>query len=122
MHDQLKLLALFSLTALGFTQDKPSRQVLPAFVQILINQTKNQPVWTPPASIYQYTYKGKTVYYLSARCCDIPSTLFAENGQVLCSPSGGFAGSGDGKCIDFFSARTDEALIWQDSRRNRKTI
>ncbi|WP_461146702.1 DUF6970 domain-containing protein [Spirosoma pulveris] len=119
MNDHLKLLTLFALTALGFTQDAPPRQVLPTFVQTLINQTEKLPVWNPPASIYRYTYNGQTVYYLSARCCDIPSTLFAEDGRILCFPSGGFAGSGDGKCTDFLSARSNETLIWQDTRRKK---
>lgn len=73
-------------------------------------------VWNPPAKIFSYQYKGETVYYFPPRCCDIPSTLFDENCNVMCHPDGGSLGSGDGQCNDFFSSRTDEKLIWEDSR------
>ncbi|MFT5791167.1 MAG: hypothetical protein ACI9LI_000499, partial [Saprospiraceae bacterium] len=28
-----------------------------------------------------------------------------------------FTGKGDGKCADFFDARTNEKLIWEDERK-----
>ncbi|WP_394353338.1 DUF6970 domain-containing protein [Spirosoma aureum] len=90
---------------------------IPACIEKLIIQTKSQPPWTPRAKIYCYSYKGKTVYYLSSRCCDIPSTLFDKSGNVLCLPQGGFTGSGDGKCTDFFTSRSNERLIWEDTRK-----
>src|SRR5688500_14448619 len=41
----------------------------------LIQQLRLEKAANPPAKIYRYTYKGQVVYYLSGRCCDIPSTL-----------------------------------------------
>ncbi|AUD07106.1 hypothetical protein CWM47_00795 [Spirosoma pollinicola] len=82
----------------------------------MINQIKSQDKWSPPASIYRYVYKGKVVYFIPQRCCDIPSVLLDEQCNTVCSPDGGISGGGDGGCTDFFKVRSDEKLIWKDSR------
>jgi hypothetical protein len=74
------------------------------------------PVWNPPAEIWSYRYKGETVYYIPDRAYDIPSILMDEHCRVICNPSGGYTGKGDGRCTDFFDKRTDEKLIWKDER------
>lgn len=81
-----------------------------------INRIRKEAKWSPAAKIFSYQYKGQTVYYIPPRCCDIPSTLFDANCTILCAPDGGISGGGDGKCADFFTARTAEKLIWQDTR------
>lgn len=45
-------------------------------------------------------YNGKIAYYIPSRCCDIPSELYDESGNIICHPNGGFTG-GDGKCPSF---------------------
>ncbi|MBO0936812.1 hypothetical protein J2I47_09680 [Fibrella sp. HMF5335] len=82
-----------------------------------IEQMKKNPVGNPPQRVWQYTYKGQVVYYIPPQCCDMPSVLLNANCETICSPDGGFAGSGDGKCADFFQTRTNEKLIWQDDRK-----
>lgn len=89
----------------------------PGCVQTLIEQIKSQPVWNPAAKVYRYTYRGKTVYFVPQHCCDISSILYDESCNIICAPDGGISGAGDGKCTDFFAARTNEVLIWQDTRR-----
>ncbi|WP_254448411.1 DUF6970 domain-containing protein [Spirosoma rhododendri] len=93
------------------------RDNLPSCVENQIKQIQAQGVWSPPAKIYQYRYQGRTVYFIPQRCCDIPSQLLDENCNQICSPDGGFTGAGDGRCSDFFKTRTDEKLIWEDTRR-----
>lgn len=88
----------------------------PPWLDTLIAEFQSEPVGNPPRSIYQYTYQGRTVYYVPAQCCDQFSTLYDAEGNVLCAPDGGITGMGDGRCPDFFSARTDEVLIWRDPR------
>ncbi|TLV04076.1 hypothetical protein FEN17_06120 [Dyadobacter luticola] len=85
-------------------------------MQDKIKEILAEGVWNPPAKIYRYTFKGETVYYIPQRCCDIPSVLLDENCAVICSPDGGFGGSGDGKCPEFFKERSNEKLIWEDDR------
>ncbi len=77
---------------------------------------KNEPVGNPPQSIWQYEYNGQTVYYVPPQCCDQFGQLYDASGTLLCAPDGGFTGRGDGKCPDFFKVRTNEVLIWKDSR------
>lgn len=89
---------------------------IPNCIDEKINEIKNGDVWNPPAKIYSYTYDGQTVYYFPPRCCDIPSSLYDKNCNLICSPDGGITGGGDGSCADFFSERTDEKLIWEDTR------
>jgi hypothetical protein len=82
-----------------------------------ISEIKAENVRNPAGSIWQYEYKGRTVYYIPAYCCDMQSELLDENCNLICSPDGGFTGKGDGKCTDFFSTRKNEKLIWQDDRK-----
>jgi hypothetical protein len=42
--------------------------------------------------------------------------LYDENCTLLCLPDGGITGQGNGKCANFFIERTNEKLIWEDSR------
>jgi hypothetical protein len=89
----------------------------PAWVSQLIEQYKGEPVGNPPQSIWRYEYRGQVVYYVPAQCCDMYSTLYDADGNVMCAPNGGIDGRGDGKCEDFLSGRSQEQLIWQDPRQ-----
>jgi len=82
----------------------------------LIQQLQEEKTANPPAKIYRYTYNDQEVYYLTGRCCDIPSRLYNMYGKVLCEPDGGLTGRGDGRCPDFEAKRSDETLIWEDKR------
>ena len=77
---------------------------------------KDKPA-NPPVKIYSYLYHFQEVYYITGRCCDIPSAVYDATGKQLCQPDGGITGRGDGKCADFFESRTDEKLIWEDARK-----
>ena len=86
-------------------------------IQVKIEAFKKQPVANPPIGVYQYLYNGDSVYYVSSPCCDQYTTLYDENCNIICHPSGGITGNGDGKCPDFFEKRTNEKVIWQDDRK-----
>jgi hypothetical protein len=98
----------------GCSQATPSSN--PAWVDKLIKQFGSDPVGNPPQSIWSYDYNGQVVYFVPAQCCDQYSMLYDASGSVICAPDGGFTGKGDGKCPDFFTERSNEQLIWQDSR------
>jgi hypothetical protein len=89
----------------------------PYFINRIIAGFLNQEPKNPPLKIYQYDYNGKKVYFISSYCCDIQSQLYNEDGTLLCAPDGGITGKGDGKCSDFFTARKNERLVWQDTRK-----
>jgi hypothetical protein len=88
---------------------------IPPFVAKLITHYKSVPPKTSPDSIWRYTYKGESVYYVPPLwCCDIPSLLYDAKGNLLCRPDGGFVGIGDGKCPDFLKERSHGELLWSD--------
>ncbi|MEX2232549.1 MAG: hypothetical protein WD824_10335 [Cyclobacteriaceae bacterium] len=89
----------------------------PECIEMKIDWISRQTVWNPPAKVYSYPYEGKTVFYFTARCCDFYSELYDKDCNLICAPDGGFSGSGDGKCPDFFANRTNELLIWEDERK-----
>jgi len=88
----------------------------PSWLQTLIDQIQREAVTSPPTAIYSYRYRAETVYYRPSRCCDVRSVLYDANGLVLCEPDGGIGGGGDGRCPDFLATRSDERLIWRDTR------
>ena len=90
----------------------------PAWVDELIEEKKVIPVENPPASIVRCEYYEQTVFLLPSRCCDIPSVLFNETGDFLCSPGGGITGIGDGRCPDYFEERESCKVVWEDPRSN----
>jgi hypothetical protein len=118
----MKNIIVFSLILLsliiGCTKRSTSHDENLDWIANLIAEFEQQPVGDPPQSIWQYTYKCQTVYYVPAQCCDLYSTLYNANGERICAPDGGFTGLGDGKCPDFFQEQKNEKLIWQDPRGN----
>jgi hypothetical protein len=84
--------------------------------QKILTFEKDKPT-NPPVKIYSYQYNNRQVYFITSRCCDIPSELYSVEGLQLCQPDGGYSGRGDGKCTDFFQARTAEKLVWEDLRK-----
>jgi hypothetical protein len=90
------------------------------WVEKKIREFESAPVANPPRAIYASTYQGNEVVYISAACCDIPDALYSRDGDLICAPSGGFTGRGDGRCPDFFEGGKKQPamrLIWQDERK-----
>jgi hypothetical protein len=114
LKTRLLLIVVITILLAGCAQTTQAGN--PDWVNQLIRTFENQPVGNPPQSIWRYEYNDQAVYYVPAQCCDQYSTLYDVEGNVLCAPDGGFTGDGDGKCSDFFTQRTHEQLVWQDSR------
>jgi len=89
----------------------------PDWLKAKITQFEQLPAANPPRSILRTVYAGRTVYLVTAICCDIPAELYEESGQLICFPYGGFAG-GDGRCPTF-SLPPDGVTVWRDSRTAR---
>ncbi|WP_295551974.1 hypothetical protein [uncultured Pseudacidovorax sp.] len=43
-------------------------------------------------------YLGQRAYLLTPPCCDLFNHLYSAEGRLLCAPSGGLTGRGDGSC------------------------
>lgn len=108
---------LIACTAATCDKDDDNLQTTPECIKVLIQQMKSEPVSNPPGSVWQYEYNGEIVFFIPQKCCDFPSRLIDADCNIICSPDGGFSGSGDGKCGDFFSKRKNEKLIWRDERK-----
>ena len=100
---------------LSCKEENPTPVTIPDCIQQVIDTIQKEAIWNPPAKVYRYEYKGKEVYYIPARCCDIPSLVIA-NCDTLCAPDGGFTGKGDGRCPDFAKEAKNPVLVWQDER------
>ncbi|MBK5270371.1 MAG: hypothetical protein JJE22_05080 [Bacteroidia bacterium] len=89
---------------------------IPACIKKQIEIIKDEAVWNPPAQVDEYTYDGKRVFLFSSNCCDQYNMLYDTQCNIVCAPSGGFTGMGDGKCADFAATSGHIKLIWKDSR------
>lgn len=114
MKQMIFIAILITLTSVECK--KEDLKEIPECIVTHINAIKEAKVWNPPARLYRYQYKGQTVYYFPPRCCDIPSTLFNAECNVICAPDGGFTGKGNGGCPDFSKERSEEELLWEDKR------
>ena len=95
-------------------KDKAVR--IPPCIQDKIEAIQQLPKFNPPATVYRYLYGNNYVYLFSSNCCDQYNYLYDKNCTVLCAPSGGINGKGDGRCSNFFNIATNETLVWQDTR------
>ena len=75
-----------------------------------IQQKKDK---NPPIAIREYEYNGKRVFFNEADCCDQFDEVIDMNCNIICSPSGGFEGGGDGKCADFEKSAKMVKVIWE---------
>ena len=66
----------------------------------------------PPVQIDEYMYKDKRVFLFTADCCDQYNTVYDEQCNAICSPSGGLEGRGDRKCEDFSKEARLIKKIW----------
>ena len=129
----MKTIALFiAMLALSISAcaQKAAEPNIPAkldttvpWLQAKIWDYQSRAVSNPPRSIIKTTFEGKPVYYVPPVCCDIPSELYAEDGALMCYPSGGFTGAGDLKCPKFKLEYLDyvkdnkTSIVWQDKRK-----
>ncbi|TWI57472.1 hypothetical protein IQ22_00689 [Pseudomonas duriflava] len=107
------LLAAWALTLSACTNS--ASLDAPRWLEAKIIEFGAQPPANPPRSIWRSELEGKTVYYISPACCDIPSELYDANGKLLCYPSGSLIGF-DVRCPTFVSGRPRLEPVWQDFR------
>lgn len=89
---------------------------LPVCLREMIEKAKRDTPPTVPIQIDQYTHQNKTVYYVTADCCDFFNVVYSDNCQNICAPGGGFTGKGDGKCPDFFKEATFVKTLWKKDK------
>lgn len=105
----------FLIILTGCEKNKSTGSI-PYCIQDKIDELKSKGKYNPPATVIQYDYNGKHVYYITSDCCDQYNNLYDDGCNFICAPDGGLSGHGDGKCGDFYDKKTNEQIIWQDSR------
>lgn len=88
---------------------------VPTCIEKKINKLYNSKVQNPPAKVYKWEVDGQVYFLFSSPCCDQYSYLYDEDCNVVCAPSGGFSGSGDGTCPEWQGQKV-ETLVWEDDR------
>ena len=86
---------------------------LPAWLAAMVADYDAQPARTAPGAVYALPYLGGTAYLVTTSCCDQFDPLYDARGVVLCHPSGGFSGRGDGKCPAHLPPDADRREVWR---------
>jgi hypothetical protein len=81
-----------------------------------IAELQAKPRQNPAAEITEYIFQAQKVYLVSSDCCDQFNYLYSACGDIICAPSGGITGKGDGQCPDFNDQATNARVVWRDPR------
>jgi hypothetical protein len=104
--------------ASGIACDAPANELAraPEAIRRIAAERASAPPDRTAGVLWRYEYRGETVYYAPAPCCDFFSELYDGAGVLLCRPDGGITGAGDGTCRDFATERTGGCVVWADPR------
>ena len=90
---------------------------IPVCIQAKIDSIKKLPKFNPPAEVTEYSYNEKRVFLFTSDCCDFFNSVYDENCQYVCAPTGGITGQGDSKCRDFAKNSNLVKVVWKDNRK-----
>ncbi len=107
------LLFAFILLSSCAISDDATKQ---SFVTRLIQNYEADSEEASPDEIWSFMIGDDVVFYVRPMCCNILSTLYDKEGNILCHPDGGITGAGDGQCPDFHKERSTGVLVWRDPR------
>jgi hypothetical protein len=120
-HDSLdrlgfmERLPLFTLlAALGTLcqAEALAEENLPPWLNVQISELNAHPKWHTEIAIWRVVYKNEDMYLFVSPCCDQYNNLYDRSGTMICSPTGGLTGRGDGNCSDAISPTTTVKVIW----------
>jgi len=64
--------------------------------------------------VWKWESAQETFYLFGMGCCDQFNLLYDEECNLICAPSGGFSGSGDGLCSEsLLSTEFEKTLIFE---------
>ena len=78
--------------------DRVEAPGLPRWLQIRLADYDAQPGPSAPRAVFALDYAGAPAFLVQAGCCDQLDPLVDARGVLICHPTGGFTGRGDGKC------------------------
>src|SRR5262245_15993153 len=74
------------------------RYVNPYSTRWVKQQIRAYETRSPSQVTGKVVYAGNSAYAIPSPCCDKFNYLYDSRGVILCAPSGGFTGRGDGNC------------------------
>jgi hypothetical protein len=86
---------------------------LPEWLRIRLADYDAQPGPAAPRAVYEVRYGDGVAYYVKAGCCDQLDPLVDAHGVLVCYPSGGFTGRGDGKCLGALPRESERREVWR---------
>lgn len=86
---------------------------LPEWLRIRLADYDAQTGSAAPRAVFQVPYGSGVAYYVQAGCCDQLDPLVDANGVLLCYPTGGYTGRGDGKCKGALPAPAQRREVWR---------
>lgn len=107
------ILVLFIFPFLSLSECGKKNDSLPVCVQKILDNQNKEILPDSPVQIDEYKYNGKTVFLFTAPCCDQYNVLYGGDCGMICAPSGGITGKGDGKCENFSKNAEFVKLIWK---------
>ena len=86
---------------------------LPDWLRIRLADYDAQPGPAAPRAVFEVRYGDGVAYYVQAGCCDQLDPLIDARGVLVCYPTGGFTGRGDGKCPGALPQVTERREVWR---------
>ena len=86
---------------------------LPEWLRIRLADYDAQPAPAAPRAVFAVRYGDGVAYYVQAGCCDQLDPLVDARGVLVCYPSGGYTGRGDGKCPGALPPVADRREVWR---------
>ncbi|HEY9024483.1 MAG TPA: hypothetical protein VIP05_09290 [Burkholderiaceae bacterium] len=86
---------------------------LPDWLRIRLADYDAQPGPAAPRAVYEVRYGEGVAYYVMAGCCDQLDPLVDAKGVLVCYPTGGFTGRGDGKCPGALPPGSGRREVWR---------
>jgi hypothetical protein len=86
---------------------------LPEWLRIRLADYDAQPGAAAPRAVFQVAYGNGVAYYTLAGCCDQFDPLVDANGVLICYPTGGYTGHGDGKCRGALPPPEQRREVWR---------
>lgn len=108
-------LFLFLLLIISSCHKVELNEEVPPCIEEQIETIACEEVYNPPAEVWKWEVDNKTYYLITSDCCDQFDYLYSTECLLVCSPSGGFTGEGDGNCPEFES-NVKRSLVWKDDR------
>ena len=86
---------------------------LPEWLRIRVADYDAQAGKAAPRAVYEVAYGEGVAYYTLAGCCDQLDPLVDANGVLVCYPTGGYTGHGDGKCKGALPPPAQRREVWR---------